>query len=218
MKVSTLILAFSFFLITGSMHAQLSIGLKGGYIRAWEEYGNVELPPNAKIHVHGYQGSVLCYLNLSKTFSIGIEPGYAQRGAACQPGFIVFNSDTKLLLNYLDLPLMVSARIPAFRDKFSFFGKAGYGISRVITGYTEVTDLTGVEPVKRTKLDFTNPFGDNISRRDHGLYGSLGMAYNFGVNHLFIESTLYYGLVDVDINNKSENRSIHVGIGYLVNL
>src|SRR5258706_10912626 len=118
MKISTLLFSliccFSFFQI----NAQFSVGVRGGVNKAWEDYGDVEVPPNAQTHVFGFQTSALAYFEISKHFSIGVEPGYAQRGAACVPEFITFQGDSKLLFNYVELPLMLSLKFPVLKEKF----------------------------------------------------------------------------------------------------
>ena len=162
-------------------------------------------------------GLSLAYFELNKTFSVGIEPGYAQRGAACVPGIIIFHNDATVYLNYLELPLMISAKFPMFNNKFEVLGKAGYGISKVLNGYEEYRD-TGFEAPEKYPIDFTNPFGINVYKWDNGIYGGLGFGYNLGANQLFMESTYYIGMKDVDKYATSKNRSIHFGLGYMINL
>ena len=94
MKKIKVLLAVVTFLLTFSLQAQFSYGVEASFIRAWEDYGDVEIPEGGQIHVNGPQFTVLANYDLGKYFRIGLEPGYAQRGAACEPGFLIFNSDT----------------------------------------------------------------------------------------------------------------------------
>jgi len=218
MKISKPLFVFLCCCITFQIRAQFSVGVRGGYIKAWEEYGDVDLPDNAKIHVNGFQVSALAYFEIIKHINIGLEPGYTQRGAACVPGFVVFNEEAKLFFNYIELPLMIKARFPVCNDKLEIFGKAGYGTSRIMTAFQEIQDLGSDEPPVRTEIDLNPRFGININRWDQGIYGGLGVAYNVRNNLLFLESNYYFGLKDVDTSKTSKNRSIHLGLGYLLKL
>ena len=193
--------------------AQFSFGISGGTIKAWERYG-ISLPEDAKIHVNGYYVSSLVYFEISKLIRVGVEPGFVQRGAACIPEFQTigpgtFIGDTRLLLDYIELPLMISARIPIC-NKLEVLGKAGYGPSVMITAFQEILFISSSEPITRTKLDI-NPFA--LRRYDHGIYSGLGLAFNIGDDKVFLESNYYFGLNDVDPFNTSKNRSIQLGLG-----
>lgn len=203
---------------TFQINAQFSLGVRGGYIKAWEEYGDVNLPDNAKIHVNGFQVSALAYFEVLKHISIGLEPGYAQRGAACVPGFVVFNEEAKLFFNYIELPLMIKVRFPFSNGKLEIFGKTGYGKSRIMKAFQEIKDLGSDEPPVRSEIDLNPRFGININRWDKGIYGGLGIACNIRNTQLCLESNYYLGLKDVETSTTSKNRSIHVGLGYLIKL
>ncbi len=217
MKTLTFLSTLTFCILSFQLTAQFSVGIRGGYIKAWEEYGDVAIPAGANIYVHGFQLSGLAYYGLSKTFSIGFEPGYAQRGAACVPEFITFNGDAKLLFNYIELPLIISAKYPVLKEKMVVIGKAGYGISKVIKGYTEYK-VPGSEEPEKNPINFDNPFGTNVTRWDNGIYSGLGLGYNLGRSQLLFESVFYLGMKNVDKNATSLNRSIHFGLGYLIRL
>ena len=82
------------------LQAQFVLGLKSGATKAWEDYGDVVTPDGANIHINGFQLSGLAYYKITPNFWVGMEPGWVERGAACEPGFLIFNEDTKLFLNY----------------------------------------------------------------------------------------------------------------------
>lgn len=218
MKLSTFLFLSSFILFTFSLDAQLSIGLKAGYSNAWEEYGDIDLPADAEIDVRGFYISALAYYKLSKHISIGIEPGYVQRGAACVPGWLEFTMDTQFKLNYLELPVFVRADKSFLNDKFVLFAKVGFGGSYLQRG-TEVIETTiiGLIPetvVERNKIDFKGEYA-SLNQFDYGLYGAFGLAYNIGNNQLFVEGTYYNALIDFDNENTSKNRSIQIGLGVM---
>jgi len=216
LKISKLLITLTFCLITIQISAQFSFGVRGGFIRAWEDYGEAELPDDAKIHVDGFQISALTYFALGEHFQIGAEPGYTQRGAACYPRFIIFNNDTKFLVNYLEIPMMISSKFTFFKEKISITGKLGYGPSFITSAFREVTRLSGDEPPTKIKLDVND--SSELKRWDHGMYGGLGVSLSTGLNRLFLETVYYRGLTDVDPNNASKNRSIQLGLGYWITL
>ena len=210
-----LITLLLFCMILNQLSAQFSIGLKGGHARAWEDYGDTWLPEGARVHVNGINVSTLAYYRLGRHLQIGIEPGFVQRGAACIPGFLTFNSDTKLLLNYLELPIMVAANVSFFNHRLELFGKVGVSTSYITTAHREVVDLLGEDPMLRTKLDLRD---GNMKRWDRGLHGNLGLGYQLGSNQLFFEVAHYYGLRDVDNFFTSKNRNLNLNLGYLIRL
>lgn len=205
-----------FYLSFFQLQAQISIGVKSGYTRAWQSYGDVSLPDDAEIHVEGFHVSLISNYQLNKYFRIGMEPGYIERGAACIPGWngrSSFVGDTKLLLKYIEIPIMFSGVLPLFNEKIEVFAKTGFGLSFMVKGTQEETIFGSDIPPVRTDIDF-----ENMNRLDNGIYGGLGITYNFGKNSLFLEYENYWSLRDADKNNTSKNRSYDVSIGYLFRL
>ena len=218
--MKAIIITMALFLVSG-LNAQVTVGLKSGYTRAWQNYGDVVLPDDAETHVHAYNVSGLLYVPLYTHFKIGIEPGYIQRGAACVPGWNqispVFEGDTKFFLNYVELPVMVAVNYPFLNNRLSVFGKAGYGISGISTAIREDFPNVTDDIPTRTRIEM----GKNsiLNRFDHGMYSGIGLGYNFGTNHqFFIESNYYYGLRDAERFNASKNRGVNIDIGYSFSL
>lgn len=212
MNVIKYVLPLLIIISLGELKAQLSIGLKAGYTNAWESYGpDVPLPENAETDVSGINISAMAYYKLGKFLSIGIEPGYVERGAACFPGFgIIFNGDTKFFLDYVEAPLMISANLPLFNKKIELYGKLGYGASMMVKAEREVTPLND-EPVTTTPIQLGPE--SILNRWDHGAYGGVGIGYNFGKTQVFVESNFYYGMRDAERSNVSKNRSVNVNLG-----
>lgn len=216
MKSLQFLFILSFCLLTLQATAQFSLGVKAGYLRAWQEYGDVDLPEDAEIHVNGYQISALAYFRISNYLEVGVEPGFVKRGAACVPGFTSFDSDTRFLLNYAELPMMVSAKLPFSKNRFEVYGKTGFGASVVIRGIQEEIILSSDAPPERTQMEFGS--SSRFNRWDYGLYGSLGFAVHAGSHKFFLESSFYNGFRNFDQFNTSKNRSLFVGLGYLMRL
>lgn len=199
-----------------SLQAQFVIGIKGGTTRAWEEYGDVDTPDGANIHVDGFQLSAMAYYKLNKTFWFGAEPGWVERGVACEPGFIIFNSDTKLRLNYVEMPVFAMAQIPLYKDKVVLRTKTGFGAAYVASAFREVRDLNNIEPTVRSRLTFDNEGA--MRRWDYGFYGGLALSYTSGKHEIMLDGNYYHGLPDVDAIFTSRNRTVNISLGYLIHL
>ncbi len=221
MKNFSVSFVFLFVIMAFSAKAQFSIGVKGGYTRAWEDYGEnrVLLPEDAKIHVHRFNLSLSVYRQLGKHWQIGLEPGYAGRGAACVPGWEfyqpvpVFRGDTRFRLNYLEMPLMFRFEQSFGGGKVYAFASAGYGFSYLISGFREVVDLdTGA---KVSTVDIA----EELTRWEHGPYGSLGFGFPVKEHiRCFLAATYYRGLVNVDPFNPSQARALNVDLGFAFSL
>lgn len=215
-KLTALLVAL--LLVSLSSNAQLSFGVEGGYTKSKQHYGELELPENANTSVNGFNVSGLLYYNFGKYFRVGVEPGIAKRGAACEPGWQpVFEGDTKLHTTYFELPLMVSGGLPLLNDKIEVYGKLGYGQSTIIAGNREIIDFNSDDPPTRTRIAVGKT--EQARKWDHGLYGSLGVGYNIGKHQIFLESDYYFGLKDFDRLNTSKNRSNNfLNFGYMFRL
>ncbi len=207
--LALLLLAFA------TLDAQVELGLTGGYVKAWEEYQREDLPQDAPIHVEGFRVGLTAYADLNRFISIGTEPAYVQRGAACEPGFVIFNQDTKLSLNYAELPLHLRLRHQLFTPKLEVFASAGYSLSYLLDAEREVIDLSTKEVIFNEKLDLERA---NMHRIDHGLRAGGGLRYNFNRFALLAKYERYYALTDVDKSTTSRNREMGVtlGVTYLV--
>lgn len=220
MQIRKSIIALVFIMGAFQANAQITVGLKTGYTRAWEKY-DVEVPEDADIHVKGFNIAAMAYLRLNSFLSIGIEPGYVERGAACIPGWNVgidpgFNGDTELFLKYSELPLMLQGNLPLFKGKLEAFGKAGYGLAYMTAAYERTVDLDGVNPPVRNKIDLS--ISPRLNRLDHGFHGTLGLEYQLGVGQIFIETAYYSSVRDADRQNFSKNRNLNFNLGYTIGL
>lgn len=192
------------------LHAQLSLGLKGGATRAWQDYGPVSVPDGAEVHVRGFNIIATAYYDLGKHLSLGIEPGFSERGAACIPGFIIFEGDTKFFLDYIQAPILVNMSLPIIKDRVEVFGKLGYGASYLIGGVREDNPVND-GPSTRTNIDLGA--SSILNQWDHGAYGGLGFAYLMGKTQLQVEMSYYHGLRNAERINFSQNRSLSIDFG-----
>lgn len=204
------------FLCHTQMQAQLSFGVKTGFVKAWEKYGDIGLPDDAKIHINGIQISGIADLSLSNLLSLRFEPGIVQRGAACYPGWISPTIDTRFRFNYVEAPIMLTVRNTFLNSRFGLSGKIGYGVSHIVSAKRESFFTDGNGETELEKVDLKN--SGWLQRWDHGLYAGGGISYQIGSNRLIAEVTHYHGLVDVDRNNTTKNRSMEYSISYLYTL
>ena len=216
MKIISVILLLLCSLYALPTQAQVSWGFKTGYTRAWERY-NLELPDNAEITVDRFHVSAMAYLPLNSWLRIGIEPGFAQRGAACIPGwFPTFEGDTKLFLNYVDVPVMASAHLPLWKGRLELFAKGGYGLSVLVKANEETINFETGETLPKTKVPIGR--GSRLNTIDTGFHGTGGIAAKFGPGQLLLESSVYAGIRNADRGTTSKNRSLKFSLGYMFHL
>ncbi len=200
-------------LIPTQVFAQVSLGIKGGYTRAWEEYGDVFVPENAVIHVNRVNVSLMAYYSLGKYLKVGVEPGWVERGAACVPGFGLFTSETNLMLNYFQAPVLISGTLPMLRGKLLLSGKWGYNVAWMSAAEVETINLNWPESTMRTPVDLANSTAYN--RWDHGWQGGLSLGWALGTGELQMFADYFQGTPDAVRMMASQNRSIQIGLGYV---
>lgn len=207
---SYLITAICFVCIMPSAKAQFSVGIQGGYTRAWEKYSeDVGVPDDAKIHIHTYHVTASFYYQISQKLYLGIEPGFAQRGAACVPGFVDFVGETKLYFSYAEIPVMLKLQLP-FTEKMGIEAKVGYGGAYMLAA-KQVTDYGATSETEI--IDLNN--NGNYNRIEHGYFNGLGLYYSFSKTKLVFSAEFYNSFTDAVAFISSKNRSIDLGLGYV---
>ncbi len=216
MQKLRLILMLCCFVAANQMNAQITIGVKGGFTNAWANYGDVVLPEDAQTDINGFNISALGYLKINNFLQIGVEPGYIRRGAACFPGGLgwgtipIFVADTKVYLNYAELPILSSWHLNLGESRFEAFGKIGYGVSFLTSAFSDLVSPTA--PTIRTDFTLSDV---PLNRWDHGIYLGLGFAYELEKSKIFINANYYTGFRDSEQLNVTKNRSIDLSIGYI---
>jgi len=196
------------------LNGQVTLGIRTGYTMAWK--ANVTWDDDEEyIHHGGFQASLLSYFDISNTLSLGLEPGFVQRITSFQVGGSFGQLEERVLLNYFELPAMVSAKYPLWSDRWEMNVKAGYGFGILLSAFRESIFLTGGDPNE------TRGFGNKVDHSrifdvDHGLHGGIGIAYKIDNSRLFLETAYYMGFQDVSQFNPSKNRSVHLGAGYRI--
>ena len=194
--------------------AQWKVGVQAGYGQAWNFYDR-ELPEGAEIDVPGYHLSAQAYYAITPWLSVGVEPGFVRRGAACIPDWgPIFVGDTQWHLNYVSAPLMVQGSWPNIAGTgLRVFGSLGAGVSYRVGGFTRSVDLETGEvngEIKFKDLFFPTP----PTLWDAGAHTNLGLGIPVFGQELTVRAEYYHGLMDTSIDTTSKNRSLSVAIGY----
>ncbi len=210
LSIKILLTLISFCFLSSNLYSQFSLGIKAGFNNSWGGRRNF-ITTDEYVNRHGVELSLLAYVDIGKNLSMGVEPGNVQRvnTATTHPreGAAVEN---KMLLNYFELPLYISARFPLWVDRLKMNVKAGYGISSLNQAKIVFeTGIPGAPPITETQ----NIGNKNI---EHGIYSGIGIEYNIGQQRLFLESGMYMGMNYVFSYEHTKNRSIHLDLGYMI--
>ncbi|MEM7654702.1 MAG: hypothetical protein AAF399_01125 [Bacteroidota bacterium] len=195
------------------LSAQWTLGVEGGAVRTWQDYGDTPLPEDARTHLNRVQLSAQVYLRLTRQIWIGLEPSYAQRGAACLPGFggnAFFVGDSRLYLDYWYLPVFFQYRQPMLKGRWELYGKVGVGRSLMMRSVEE-NETTGARMT--WSRFFPNPFNP-FNGAEMGWSSSLGLARNWNQHQLFLGINHYRSWQDAVPGLPSLHRSISLVIGY----
>lgn len=216
-KAFFLVLTFSI-LFHHFAQAQYQIGISTGMTKAWENYGSVETPEDAELHIYGKYLKLEAYQNLKNNFHIGLEPSITQKGARCVPGFEDFNSDSYLFLNYVDLPLLIKYDNGIFNDRISIHGKLGYGASFLRKAYfaTSTDSDVSMKDLNLREISLGKPFSEvgSFARFEHSIFSGVALGINLGQNQIVLEGDYLIGLSNATRFNTSQNRTLEWGIGY----
>ncbi|MEL7221756.1 MAG: outer membrane beta-barrel protein [Bacteroidota bacterium] len=217
---------FFFFLLSVMclpLSAQLTAGLKVQSGKAWLDYTFAEgVPPidgyNQRITHQGVSAELFYQLQ-NPRLQVGIAPGYVQRGAACEPGFIGDNvflvADATIYANYVQVPVLLRYS-PIVKKRFSLFTQIGGGLGYLLSGYRDVSFWQPDRPNEEQALIFENE--PTLNRLELGLQGGLGISYQLGPGQLQLSGDFYYGLTDMNQNFGSQHRVWSVGLGYAIRL
>lgn len=205
------------------LSAQLTAGLKVQSGKSWQDYTFAEgVPPidgyNQRITHQGISAELFYQLQ-NPRFQLGIAPGFVQRGAACEPGFLGDNpflaQEATLYANYIQAPLLVRFR-PLLKKRFSLFTQVGGGLGYLVGGYRDVVFWNPDEPSEKQPLVFDNE--PSLNRIELGLQGGFGLSYQLGPGELQLSGDYYHGLTDMNKNFGSLHRAWSVGLGYAFRL
>ncbi len=205
---SILLLLTISILLSTKVSCQYSIGIKGGYTTAWQEYGDVDLPEDAQINIQSFNAAFVLAYEINRYFGIDLEPGIVRRGAACIPGFVGFEGDTDLLLTYANLPLFMRFQFPLLSGQIKPFSRLGFGTSYLVKAQDR-QEINIVEPPTRRVVLTDITHNGSIRTFDSGLYTGLGIIIDTRINQFRLAADGFLALEDSVITNMSRNRNIN---------
>lgn len=215
------------FAITFSLHAQFSVGARGGVTLAnvhRTEFLETVTPDFSAIT--GAAASALAELELGPNFALQAELGYIRKGFALDLGTDIdlfgislpIGAKAESRFNYLELPLLAKAKFGNERAKF--YALAGPALSYAAGGRL-VTRSTGL-----IKLDLINTSIDldalGFERFDFSAVGGAGVEFNTGFGKIFLDARYTHGFLEIyDIpvlRERANNRGFTFGAGVMVGL
>ncbi|NSL89560.1 PorT family protein [Chitinophaga sp. Mgbs1] len=226
MKFFTFTCVVAFMAVT-TANAQVSLGLRGGYVNSWTDFkqsGNGSNRVNTN-SLDGWQAGF--YLNVPLLKNLHLQPGlsYITKGTklettAGQPSNIFVPGATAIKLKYLELPVNLVYKVPIGIGKL-VIGAGPYAAYCVRGDYDlaiysdgkEVQNSSQRVDFKKDPNVFTTSF--RLQRWDAGLNATAGIEFNcyvtVGVNYSL-------GMMDIDRANAAlKNRYFGINIGVLLN-
>ena len=206
--------------LTFRAEAQLEVGVQMSYGSSWQEYGDDFTPDQNNFKIKGFRGAISLFYPMNSWMSIGVEPAFTRRGAACVPGFVWVNpipiEDASINGNYVELPLLAKFDYPIWKDQLFAVARVGASAAYMLNGFIEFQPFNPEDPTQRTDIDFE--VTPEIRRWDFGLHTGLGLGYQLGGGMLSFDVRYYHGLKDVSSILTSRNRAITYGLGYSIPL
>lgn len=191
-------------------YAQLSVGVLSGYNRSQTQY-DVEVPEDAHTHIHSYHVSGWLSATLGNRTRLNTELGFIQRGAACMPGWVNFNQDSELRLQYGQLAVNLSYDLLRW-NRLTIAPYLGAGGSYLLSANETVEDpFNGFKMRRDVALDTDN---SRLRRFDAGLHYGGVISLRAGCGSLFTRIGGYRGFFHVNHDDFSLNRDWVVSLGY----
>ncbi len=217
MKLAHFLFLSASLFVTG-LSAQIRLGVNVFYNQAWQQYDESLLILRENVYIHTPGVSATVEYAIDQHFSLVVEPGFVQRGAACFPGFALPIGGTEVTFvgNYIEMPVMVQGQLYAWQNKLQFFLQAGAGYSYMINAHREFDFQDPEAPAQRERVNFDQE--PNVNRFDFGYYGGGGIGVKAGPGYLTAACRYYHGMPDVDDFQVSKNRALSFGLGYRIEL
>ncbi len=184
-----LVLVIAILVFTLNMNAQISFGAKSGINIASISGDNTDLfEPKIGLVIGG-----VAEFKISDAFAVQPEILFSQQGISIE------NSNTKLKMNYLNLPIMAKY-YPTTSLSLQFGPQIGFLLS-----------------AKADNGKVTVDRNDNFKTVDLGLGFGIGYKLDFG---LFFDARYNIGLINInDVNgtDKNYNSILNFSVGYYFN-
>jgi len=177
------ILLILYFVLVQSAFAQIKIGLRGGTLLANFDY-KVESESINTQNILSYQAGVQINAKIGTVFGFNTGVLYTAKGSELD----VIKEEGKMNINYLDIPLMLEARLSP--SKINIFIEGGINLSVALNG----TFDDGVNSPEDIKFGQKN---DEISFTDYSA------SFGGGVNLSQLRLGFNYNMGLKDISNSS---------------
>ena len=215
MKFTPIVL---FFCITYSLQAQTLLGGKlGVHLGKWKTeqiLQDEELNSNAAL-----QAGFISEFGITNRLSIHTGLYYIQKGVrgTSQDFSTSIELQSKIILNYLELPLLLKVQINSSEEGPIFYGLAGPSIAYALSGKLISEGLINGEKFKETEdLEFSDD--DGFKRAELSLAIGAGVNIPSGPGKVLIDLRYLLGLSNLNDEGDGasvKNRGAGLTIGYL---
>ncbi len=206
LKLVLFILLYTIFI--NSVNAQISLGVQVGLNSAILELSNKA--PEAKLsYNNGYLFGTIVNYEITKMFSLQVEPRYVQKGQRTRLDLGNIKTDTKLFYNYLELPIYLVAEFT--ESQFRPFILGGINMGYLLNVKAE-SNFNG----KEETFDIT----DDYKKMDVAVDLGIGAKYLILQNTCILLSARYsHGIYNISTYGGTVNtRGIQLLIGVLYKL
>ncbi len=225
-----LILLAAFAVTTSIASAQVSFGVQLGANIAFGKRTTVDnsgLPTafsnDPKV---GVIGGFLAEIPLGSTLAFRPELNFIQKGSKTNSTFSIYESNSKITLNYIEMPLNVVYKLNVGSGNF-FFG-LGPTLAFGISGKIKTTDPNDPTNNENTTVKFDGKKDADLSATDDKAHLK---AFDFGANIIagyklgmgvFFKLGYTYNFVELDPNHSDtdkpsyKNRGFNVCVGYMI--
>ena len=209
--ISTSVIAF----------AQVSFGIQAGANIAFGKisYDGIGFPTVfANDPKFGFLGGFLAEIPIFSKLAFRPEINFIQKGSKTNTTLPIFEENSKITLNYIEIPLNVVYKLPAGNGNF-FFG-LGPTIAFGISGTNKFTN--SIDPTQNKNIDIkfdgkknTDNMVDNLEAFDFGANILAGYKLQMGV---FFKLGYTYNFLNIDPDDKRgyKNRGFNICVGYMI--
>ena len=229
-----LLLLVAFLFTSGFLYAQVSIGVKGGYIFSDLRFKGAAASGigNNDTHSGGltsWHADAIVNIPLGQTnFYLQPTLGYVRKGATFSnaahlqgaPGVYIAEGQ-RLSLDYIEMPVNLVYKVPLPFGKL-VFGAGPYVSYGIFGRYKYALSQNGVQVADNVKkVHFTNDYGTssttiNIRPWDGGLNAMVSLEFN---SNIIVGANYSLGAWNINRvdNGEIKNQYIGVSVGFLFN-
>jgi len=205
---------------TYTLQAQVSLGGKAGvHLGNWKT--ELLLEDGEKLNSNtAFQAGFIANFGISERLSFQTELYYIQKGTRIKGEDFFSNIEviSKIVLNYLELPLLLKVQFNNSEDGPEFYGLAGPSIGYARSGKIISEGVINGEKTKET-IDIEFDDNDGVRRTDFSLAIGAGANIPTGPGKVFVDLRYLLGISNLNKDGEDssvKNRGIGLAIGYLI--